>query len=51
MRPFAGFENSVEMVMEDLLASLDHPGLALLQWDEVFSVVQVSVLQCQTYLR
>lgn len=28
--------------MEDLLMSLDNPGLAMLQWDEVFSVVQVA---------
>lgn len=39
----AGFENSVAGVMEDLLASLDNPSLAMLQWDEVFSVVQVKL--------
>ena len=27
--------------MADLLDCLDNPGLALLQWDEVFSVVEV----------
>ena len=37
----AGFDNSVSVVLEDLLTCLDDPALALLQWDEVFSVVQV----------
>ena len=31
----------MDEVIEDLLYSLDDPLLSLLQWDEVFSVVQV----------
>ena len=32
--------------MADLLDCLDTPGLALLQWDEVFSVVEVILSYC-----
>lgn len=38
----AGFEHSVDTVVSDLLACLDNPGLALMQWNEVFSVAEVN---------
>ena len=43
----AGFDNPVDAVMADLLDCLDNPGLALLQWDEVFSVVEVLFWACR----
>jgi Acetyl-CoA carboxylase, central region len=33
----AGFNHPVDLVMEDLLASLDDPALPLLQWGDRFS--------------
>ena len=38
----------MDTVLEDLLTCLDNPGLALLQWDEVFSVVEVSAVPNNT---
>ena len=40
----AGYEHPVDQVVNDLLVCLDNPTLAMLQWDEVFSVVEVSSL-------
>lgn len=37
----AGYEHAVDQVVADLLFCLDNPTLALLQWQEVFSVVEV----------
>lgn len=42
----------MDQVVADLLACLDNPFLAMLQWDEVFSVVEVwliSLLNPQQY--
>ena len=36
----AGYDHPVDAVVADLLACLDDPALALLQWTNVFSVVQ-----------
>ncbi len=36
----AGYEHPVDTVVADLLACLDDPALALLQWTEAFNVVQ-----------
>ena len=38
----AGYEHQVDQIVAELLACLDNPFLAMLQWDEVFSVVEVS---------
>ena len=35
-----GYEHPVDTVVADLLACLDDPALALLQWTEAFNVVQ-----------
>ena len=37
----AGYEHSVDKVMEGLLEALDDPELPLLQWTEVFANVGV----------
>ena len=36
-----GFEHSVDGVVTDLLTCLDNPALAIMQWNEVFSVGEV----------
>ncbi|EFN59405.1 hypothetical protein CHLNCDRAFT_56737 [Chlorella variabilis] len=36
----AGYHNSPDAVMDGLLSSLDDPALALVQWNEVYGVVQ-----------
>ena len=41
MHLLAGFEHPVDQVVTDLLECLDNPGLALLQWTDVYSVVEV----------
>lgn len=42
---FAGYEHPVEQVVSDLLQSIEDPALALLQWEENFSVAQVHLSQ------
>lgn len=50
----AGYEHPIDQVVRDLLQCLDKPSLALLHWQEVFSVVQVLVfpfrLQATSFL-
>ena len=39
---FVGYEHPVDKLVIHLLEAIEDPALALMQWDEVFSVAEVS---------
>lgn len=40
---YSGFEHAVPSVVHELLKCLQHPALAVMQWNEAFSVAQVAL--------